>query len=135
MSSPTKEVSSPVRRPKRGEKEEETEVRAPTKSERKVNAWSDRVQRKLDAQFPTPVAGAEGAAAIRKRLPPTFQEEDATQSLTYKFHENALKGKHLEDNMMFTKLRARLMAFYVQLEQVKTLGKDAAIIKADKNPA
>jgi hypothetical protein len=36
---------------------------------------------------------------------------------------------------MYTKLRDRLLAFYVQKEKVKALGKTDAIKKADKNPA
>jgi hypothetical protein len=97
--------------------------------------WSGRVRGKLEAQFPPAVPGAEGAAAQRQRLPPTFSPEDATESLTYKFHENALKGGHLEGNMMYSKLRDRLLAFYVQQEKVKTMGKTPAIEKADKIPA
>jgi hypothetical protein len=84
-STPAKEVSSPGRRlSKRPVKPVEgEEVRPPTLSEQKVSAWSGRVAAKLEAQYPPSIPGAEGAAANRKRLPPTFSPEDATESLTY----------------------------------------------------
>lgn len=71
---PAKEVSSPGRRPNKRQvqTEEGQEKREPTQSERKVLEWSGRVARKLKSQFPPTQAGAEGAAATRQRLPPTF---------------------------------------------------------------
>jgi len=50
-------------------------------------------------------------------------------SLTYKFHEGALDYEPFADNVMYQKLRNRLLDFFIQDEKVKSLGKSEAIRK------
>jgi len=60
---------------------------------------------------------------------PLFIEDDVKNSLTYKFHEGALDYEPFKDNVMYQKLRNRLMDFFMQDEKVKALGKTDAIRK------
>ena len=67
----------------------------------------------------------------REERVPLFIEDDVRNSLTYKFHEAALDYAPFKDNVMYQKLRNRLLDFFIQQEKVKTLGKTDAIRKEE----
>jgi hypothetical protein len=63
----------------------------------------------------------------------TFDADDAKSALTWKFHKNALDSKDLNENIMFVKLKTRLLAFFVLQEKVRIEGKTQMIIKEEKS--
>ena len=77
---------------------------------------------------------ADGSKEARekKERPPKFSEDDVKQSLTYKFHVNALEYPPFDDNVMYCKLRGRLLMFFIQQERVKALGKTDQIRKEEE---
>jgi len=64
-----------------------------------------------------PTGGAnEGETNIpvkREERVPLFIEDDVRNSLTYKFHEGALDYAPFKDNVMYQKLRNRLLDFFI----------------------
>jgi hypothetical protein len=54
------------------------------------------------------------------------------KALTYKFHKNALNAKDLNENVMYVKLKNRLLGFFLIQEKVRVLGKTEQIIKEEK---
>lgn len=78
-----------------------------------------------DGQNPDPMARKE-----RKKA--EFNPELVKQTIAYNFHDNSLDYPPFNDNIMFTKLKNRLLAFFIEAEKVKKFGKSEGIIKTEE---
>lgn len=114
MASAAKEGASPSPGRRRGmAKKEESEEEIPkTEVQLMVEEYANRVQTNLNNEYGV-IAVVEGQnpdpMAKREKKEAVFDEEDVKQSLAYKFHANALDYPPFEDNVMFVKLRVRLL--------------------------
>lgn len=61
-----------------------------------------------------------------------FNPDLVRQTIAYNFHDNALDYPPFDDNIMFTKLKNRLLDFFIEAEKVKKFGKSEAIKKSEE---
>ena len=121
-------------------KVEESEEDVPlTEVQIMVNDYAARVVSELNEEYgvvsPT-AAGDHGQnadpLARKEKKKAEFNPEMVKQTIAYNFHDNSLNYPPMDDNIMFNKLKGRLLAFFIEAEKVKKFGKSEGIIKTEE---
>ena len=131
---------SPGRRPGRGQnKKEESEAEVEkTEVQIMVDEYAARVTHQLNEEYGvvSPSAVPEGSnpdpLARNEKKKAVFNPELVKQTIAYTYHENALDYPAFNDNIMFQKLKNRLLSFFIEAEKVKKFGKSESILRSEE---